>query len=74
LKSQESSYLDHLYELGVGTPIDMVTAAKLYMASAAQHNFVSEYRLGRLYQNGTGVAQNYGAAYIWFHEAATLPI
>jgi TPR repeat protein len=49
-------YLGMMYELGRGTSANTSMAVKLYEASAAQHNQLAEYRLGQLYQNGSGVS------------------
>jgi TPR repeat protein len=45
-------------------------AVSLYGSSAAQGNRIAAYKLGELYEQGKGVAQDYGKAISYYEEAA----
>ena len=45
-------------------------AAKLWKSAARSGDPVAQFKLGRLYEHGTGVKQSYEAAAIYYQEAA----
>lgn len=55
----------HAEELG-----QYASALELYRQAANGGSRAAQYRIGRLYENGWGVAQNYSEAQQWFRKAA----
>jgi uncharacterized protein len=49
---------------------DYAKAAQLWQPLAEQGNAVAQYRLGTLYAEGKGVAQNDATAFMWMQRAA----
>ena len=57
--------LGKLYELGLGVPVDLSEAARLYSVAAGQGSAGGCLGLGQLYLLGRGVKQDLVAAYMW---------
>lgn len=57
-------------ELGRTGPADYMRAAELYRKAAVLGYPLSQNRLGRLYESGLGVTQNFTLAYVWYALAA----
>jgi TPR repeat protein len=51
-------------------PQDYAEAARLYRLAADQGFEEAQYQLGRMYENGQGVPQNYVLAHMWFNLSA----
>ncbi len=49
---------------------DYKEAVKWYRRSADKGNVAAQYALGRMYENGMGVAQNYEEAVMWYRRSA----
>lgn len=49
---------------------DYATAFREWMPLADQGDAAAQYNLGIMYDNGQGVAQDYGAAVKWYRKAA----
>jgi hypothetical protein len=49
---------------------DYKTAYKLYLPIAEQGNYIAQYKLGQMYENGDGVPQNYKEAVNWYRLSA----
>jgi hypothetical protein len=62
--------LGWMYENGLGTPRDLVTAFSWYQKAGVQGYPSAETDLGHMYQNGTGVVQSPTDALKWFRKAA----
>ena len=57
-------------ELGRSGPADYAGAAQRYRKAAVLGYPLSQNRLGRLYERGLGVTQDYVMAYVWYALAA----
>ena len=49
---------------------DYATALRLWSPLAAQGYAEAQHNLGVMYENGTGVPQDYARAYMWFNLSA----
>jgi len=67
-----SAEQDTDYELGRKyiSELDYKAAAKCFLAAASRGNADAQYSLGRLYEDGHGVGQDYGEALGWYRSAA----
>jgi TPR repeat protein len=52
-----------------GPPQDYTEAAKWFHKAAEQKNAMAQFNLGRLYENGHGVPQDYVKAHMWCNVA-----
>jgi TPR repeat protein len=52
------------------TRADLLIAARYHRRAAEQGNAASAYKLAEMYENGIGLAQDYGAALKWYRAAA----
>jgi len=59
-----------MYDLGLGRPNDVATAAKWYRKAAEAGNPLGENNLADLYLRGEGLKQDDSAAFFWFQQAA----
>uniref|UniRef100_A0A7C1T334 Sel1 repeat family protein n=1 Tax=Agrobacterium albertimagni TaxID=147266 RepID=A0A7C1T334_9HYPH len=55
-------YIGRLFELGLGTELDMGRAVELYAAAASRGSALARNRLGLMHLNGEFVLQDYGRA------------
>jgi TPR repeat protein len=56
--------------MGSGVPQDRSLGAGWIRKAAEQGNASAQFILGRLYEKGTGVQQDYGESYFWVKLAA----
>lgn len=59
-----------MYQTGLGTKKDLVSAFTLYQEAANQNHPIAQNNLGVLYEKGWGVRKNAELATKWYREAA----
>lgn len=64
--------LGNLAEEGILVKQDFQSAARLYMLAAKAGDPAAFYHMGRIYMNGTGVAQDTAKAKLYFKQGANL--
>ncbi len=52
---------------------DYATASSLWRSLAEQGDVRAQFHLGKMYQQGYGVPQDYVRAYMWFNVVASSP-
>jgi TPR repeat protein len=62
--------LAELYEKGEWVSSDPVAAGHWFRQAADQEHPEAQYRLGRLYDQGIGVHQDFVLGYLWYNLAA----
>lgn len=76
-QSADRGNLDALYSLagmyadGLGGPVDMATAARMYHSGAVRDHGMSQFSLGTMYLNGVGVDRDRNEARRWLRGAVT---
>jgi len=59
-----------MHELGMGVKQDLVEMLKWHHKAAAQNDPLSQFNIGKAYEEGLGVRQNAAEAMKWYRLAA----